>query len=115
MQRNDVEWLLSASPDEFDMDGAREARDLLDECARDIKFQTEEVPYEEFSGPDYYKWRKSAVFKLNRVLAAKTKFNNRYEDLWAESEIYYMKKLYLRTLDGDEDAKGELLEICLKP
>lgn len=114
--REDVDYLLGADPQDFTVEEARDARDLLEAAINDISFQLDYVTADTFDGVDFDKWRRSAGFKKNKMLQAKRQFNNRYEDLWQESFLGEIKELIFKALiDNDEGAKAELIEICTKP
>jgi hypothetical protein len=75
--REDTNYLLSADPNDFDLEDAWVALIKLEDDLDDISFQLNDVPEEEFRGPNYTKWRMSASFKRNRIASARRRFKKR--------------------------------------
>lgn len=80
MIREDIDYLLHNSCEDFTLIEALEGYHALQNCADDIRFQLS-VPEEEFRGQDYSTWRKRTNYKLNRVTEAARRLSLKYREL----------------------------------
>lgn len=101
--REDVDYLLRAPVDEYDVFDALQAINLLAEADDDLAFQLS-VPRESFQGHDYDSWKTKASYKHNKIKSARRRFSAHYRRIQEETELNLLKSLCISLINGNEGA-----------
>ena len=105
--RENIDFLLVANPEEFDLDGAIEAQLELSYAFDDINFQINDVPEYEFKGNNYKKWKTGACYKRGKISSAYKRFRNRVNRLLEELNSKKYLTIIKGLLDNDPTAVEE--------
>lgn len=81
MDKDNINYLLTAKPEDFDLLSAVDAVLELSDSLEDILFQINDVPEEEFQGLNYKQWKMKATYKKNIISSALRRFRARVQEL----------------------------------
>lgn len=106
--REDLNFLLGAQVEDFDMFGALEAYHTLMDVYLDLLFQLLAAE-KDFKGSDKEAWIIKANYKANRTVEAARRFSRRYREL---KEITAQAKLAaLKDYLEDSDRKHSIVDV----
>lgn len=91
--REDLNFLLGASIEDFDMFSALEAYHTLMDVFLDLNFQLEASELD-FKGRDKESWELKAKYKQNRVVEAARRFSRRYRELKEDSAGAKLEEIF---------------------
>ena len=112
-RRNDIDFLITSNPDDFDYYGCAEAVCLLQDSLEDIDFQLDTVPKRKFTGNNYEDWKTKCIYKKNRIKAAFRRFLYRIKWLTQEHKAEKFKAILIRVIEGDPKVHSEILNLNL--
>lgn len=105
--RDDLNYLLGANPEDFDLWEVKDAIIFLSDTIDDFEYQIG-APREIFQGQDYDSWLMKARYKLNKVKSARRRFSGYLFKLKQESDLNLIKSLVRSYLSGNENVLDTL-------